>query len=232
MASDRNQPLPKTISGEGGSGIALSRAAPPNEFGPYKILEKIGEGGMGSVYVAEQREPVRRKVALKVIKWGMDTKEVLARFEVELHALTIMNHPNIARVYDAGATPEGRPYFVMEHVPGIPIADYCDRNCLDTATRLGLFMQVCRGVQHAHQKGVIHRDLKPGNILVTLEDQEPVPKIIDFGVTKATGQRLTERTLYTEGSGTLEGDSGLPRRQITSDDPGIGGRVPAAQANY
>ncbi|MCH8963861.1 MAG: serine/threonine protein kinase [Planctomycetes bacterium] len=170
----------------------------PERIGPYKILEKIGEGGMGVVYVAEQREPVRRKVALKVIKLGMDTKQVLARFEVEHHALTIMNHPNIARVYDAGATPEGRPYFVMEHVPGIPINDYCDRHLLNTRQRLELFIPVCHAVQHAHQKSVIHRDLKPSNVLVMMQDGKPVPKIIDFGVAKATGQQLTERTLHTE----------------------------------
>ena len=160
----------------------------PDQIGPYKILERIGEGGMGIVYVAEQRKPVRRRVAIKVVKLGMDTKQVLARFEVEHHALGIMNHPNIARVYDAGATAEGRPYFVMEHVQGIPIQDYCDRNRLPNRQRLDLFVKVCQGVQHAHQKGVIHRDLKPSNILVMMQDGKPVPKIIDFGVAKATAQ--------------------------------------------
>ena len=152
---------------------------------------------MGTVYLAEQREPIRRKVALKVIKAGMDTKEVLARFDVEQHALTIMNHPNVARVFDSGATSEGRPYFVMEFVPGVPVTTHCDRNRLSAQSRLELFLPICHAIQHAHQKGVIHRDLKPSNILVMLQDGRPVPKIIDFGVAKATGQRLTDRTLHT-----------------------------------
>ena len=183
----------KSTVAAGSSGDSM-----PSMIGPYKILERIGEGGMGTVYVAEQRKPIRRRVALKVIKLGMDTKQVLSRFEVEHHALAIMNHPNIARVFDAGATAEGRPYFVMEHVQGIPINDYCDRNRLTNRQRLDLFIPVCNGVQHAHQKGVIHRDLKPSNILVMMQDGKPVPKIIDFGVAKATAQQLTERTLYTE----------------------------------
>ncbi len=164
----------------------------------YRVLQKVGEGGMGEVYEAEQQEPVRRRVALKVIKWGMDTKQVLARFESERQALALMNHPNIARVYEAGATSSGRPYFAMEYVKGIPITEYCDIHRLATKERLELFCQVCEGVQHAHQRGVIHRDMKPSNVLVTVHDSRTVPKIIDFGVAKATSQRLTERTLFTE----------------------------------
>jgi eukaryotic-like serine/threonine-protein kinase len=166
-------------------------------IGRYKLLEKIGEGGFGVVYMAEQREPVQRKVALKIIKAGMDTKEVIARFEAERQALALMDHPNISQVLDGGATEAGRPYFVMELVNGIPITDYCDQKNLPTAERLQLFMKVCHAVQHAHQKGIIHRDLKPTNVLVTLHDGEPVPKVIDFGVAKALGQKLTEKTLFT-----------------------------------
>jgi serine/threonine protein kinase/tetratricopeptide (TPR) repeat protein len=166
-------------------------------IGPYKLREQIGEGGMGVVYVAEQTQPVRRKVALKIIKPGMDTKQVIARFEVERQALAMMDHPNIAKVHDAGATESGRPYFVMELVRGIPVTDYCDREKLTIPERLGLFVQVCRAVQHAHQKGIIHRDLKPSNVLVTVIDGAAVPKIIDFGVAKATGGSLTEQTIYT-----------------------------------
>ena len=179
---------------------------PPSDFtiertgtmiGRYKLLQKIGEGGFGAVYMAEQVEPVQRKVAVKIIKAGMDTREVVARFEAERQALALMDHPNIARVFDAGATEAGRPYFVMELVNGIPITDYCDREQLSTTERLQLFMKVCHAVQHAHQKGIIHRDLKPNNILVTLHDGEPVPKVIDFGIAKALGQRLTDKTLFT-----------------------------------
>src|SRR2546422_9907935 len=147
--------------------------------------------------MAEQEEPVRRRVALKVIKLGMDTKSVIARFEVERQALALMDHPNIAKVLDAGATETGRPYFVMELVRGIKITDYCDQNNLSTQERLGLFIQVCRAVQHAHQKGIIHRDIKPSNILVTINDGVPVPKVIDFGIAKATQGRLTDQTLFT-----------------------------------
>ena len=153
---------------------------------------------MGVVYMAEQMQPVRRKVALKIIKPGMDTRQVIARFEAERQALAMMDHPNIARVLDAGATESGRPYFVMELVRGIPITEYCDRNRLSIAERLDLFVLVCQAVQHAHQKGIIHRDLKPSNVLVTLHDGVPVPKVIDFGIAKATGQQsLTDKTLFT-----------------------------------
>ena len=172
--------------------------APSSVIGPFRLLQKVGEGGMGEVWEAEQHEPVRRRVALKLVKWGMDTKEVLARFESERQALVLMSHPNIARAFEAGASDEGRPYFAMEYVKGLPITAYCDAQRLDTRRRLELFRQVCEGVQHAHQKGVIHRDIKPSNILVAVEDGHPVPKIIDFGVAKATSQRLTERTLFTE----------------------------------
>jgi eukaryotic-like serine/threonine-protein kinase len=164
----------------------------------YRVLQKVGEGGMGEVYEAEQTKPVRRRVALKVIKWGMDTKEVLARFESERQALALMNHPNIARVFEAGTTDSGRPYFAMEYVKGVPITEYCDTHRLSTDERLNLFIEVCEGVQHAHQRGVIHRDMKPSNVLVTIRDDKAVPKIIDFGVAKATSQRLTERTVFTE----------------------------------
>ncbi len=163
----------------------------------YKILQKLGEGGCGVVYMAEQTEPVRRKVALKVIKLGMDTKQVIARFEAERQALALMDHPNIAKVLDAGTTEKGRPYFVMELVKGVRITDYCDQSHLPTSDRLALFTQVCQAVQHAHQKGIIHRDIKPSNILVTLHDGVPVPKVIDFGIAKATEQPLTEKTVFT-----------------------------------
>src|SRR6266849_584141 len=178
-------------------------APPPSEnpgdiIGPYKIREKLGEGGCGVVYVAEQMEPVRRRVALKVIKLGMDTRNVIARFAAERQALATMDHPNSAGVLDAGATSTGRPYFVMELVRGIRITDYCDQNHLNTSQRLELFVQVCHAVQHAHQKGIIHRDIKPSNILVTLHDGVPVPKVIDFGIAKATEGRLTDATVYTQ----------------------------------
>src|SRR6266478_5643477 len=167
-------------------------------IGRYKVLEKVGEGGCGVVYVAEQTEPVRRRVALKVIKLGMDTKQVVARFEAERQALAMMDHPNIAKELDAGTTDTGRPYFVMELVRGIRITDYCDQSNLPTKERLDLFILVCRAIQHAHQKGIIHRDIKPSNILVTLHDGVPVPKVIDFGIAKATEGRLTDATVYTQ----------------------------------
>ncbi len=171
---------------------------PPERIGHFHLLQKLGEGGMGEVWEADQEDPVRRRVAFKLIKWGMDTKEVLARFESERQALALMNHPNIAKAFEAGSTDKGRPFFAMELVRGLPLTDYCDSQRLSTRERLALFIQVCNGVQHAHQKGVIHRDIKPSNILVAVEDGRPVPKIIDFGVAKATSQRLTERTLFTE----------------------------------
>ena len=170
---------------------------PGTVVGPYKLLQAIGEGGMGTVYMAEQTDPVRRLVALKVIKAGMDGRQVLARFGAERQALALMDHPNIARVLDAGATDAGRPYFVMELVKGVPITQFCDEHQLTPRERLELFLPVCRAVQHAHQKGIIHRDLKPSNVLVAQYDDEPVPKVIDFGVAKATSQRLTEQTLFT-----------------------------------
>ena len=170
---------------------------PGTAIGRYRLLERIGEGGMAVVYMAEQAQPIRRKVALKIIKLGMDTKQVIARFEAERQALAMMDHPNIAKVLDAGATETGRPYFVMELVTGVSITDYCDRNNLSTKDRLALFIKVCHAVQHAHQKGIIHRDIKPSNVMVTQRDGIPVPKVIDFGIAKATNQKLTERTLFT-----------------------------------
>jgi serine/threonine protein kinase/tetratricopeptide (TPR) repeat protein len=172
--------------------------SPGARIGLYKLLQKIGEGGFGVVFLAEQQTPVVRRVALKVIKLGMDTRAVIARFEAERQALAMMDHPNIARVLDAGATDAGRPYFVMELVRGEPITQYCDRAKLGTRQRLDLFIAVCQAVQHAHQKGVIHRDIKPGNVLVTVADGRPIPKVIDFGIAKATHGRLTQRTLFTE----------------------------------
>jgi serine/threonine protein kinase len=195
-------------------------------IGPYKLLQQIGEGGMGVVYMAEQQQPLRRKVALKIIKPGMDSAQVIARFEAERQALALMDHQNIAKVFDAGTVGQafqpdadapiqagkpdlraGRPYFVMELVHGVPITQYCDEQYLTPKERLELFLPVCHAVQHAHQKGIIHRDLKPSNVLVCLYDGVAVPKVIDFGIAKATGQQLTERTMFTQfGSlvGTLE----------------------------
>jgi WD40 repeat protein/serine/threonine protein kinase len=184
------------------SGAPTSAAAAPGAvpavIGPYHLLQVIGEGGMGLVYLAEQREPLVRRVALKLIKPGMDTREVLARFEAERQALALMDHPNIARVLDAGLGPGDRPYFVMEYVAGIPITDYCDRHRLRNAERLQIFLQVCAALQHAHQKGIIHRDIKPSNILVTVQDGKPVPKVIDFGIAKATRQGSLERAAFTQ----------------------------------
>jgi eukaryotic-like serine/threonine-protein kinase len=183
--------------------MKVERADGPDESigqktGRYKILEKVGEGGCGVVYVAEQTEPVRRRVALKVIKLGMDTKQVVARFEAERQALAMMDHPNIAKVLDAGTTETGRPYFIMELVRGIRITDYCDQEKVPTRERLELFIQICHAIQHAHQKGIIHHHIKPSNILVTLHDGVPVPKVIDFGIAKATEGRLTDATVYTQ----------------------------------
>jgi non-specific serine/threonine protein kinase/serine/threonine-protein kinase len=188
--ADATEPLPPET--------APDASEQDRQIGPYRLIEKIGEGGMGQVWLAEQTEPVRRRVALKVIKQGMDTRQVVARFEAERQALALMDHPAIARVFDAGATPRGRPFFVMEYVQGIPITEHCDRHKLTNRQRLDLFMQVCEGVQHAHHKAVIHRDLKPSNVLVSIRDDKPVPKIIDFGVAKATAQKLTERTMQTQ----------------------------------
>jgi eukaryotic-like serine/threonine-protein kinase len=184
----------------------LSLSAVQKSFtviGPYRLTEMLGAGGMGEVWRAEQTEPLHRTVALKLIKAGMDTRAVVARFESERQALALMEHPNIAKVFDAGATPEGRPYFVMEYVHGLAITDYCDKHRLTIKQRLSLFMQVCEGVQHAHQKAIIHRDLKPSNVLVDVVDDKPVPKIIDFGLAKAMGQQLTEMTLFTEAGAML-----------------------------
>ena len=177
----------------GQSGLGLGACV-----GPFKLLSILGEGAFGIVYLAEQSQPVRRLVALKVIKPGMDTRQVVARFEAERQALALLNHPNVAKVYEAGTTEGGRAYFAMEHVQGVPITEYCDRHKLSVKERLGLFQQVCRGIHHAHLKGIIHRDLKPSNILVAAADEGPLVKVIDFGVAKATNQRLTEKTLYTE----------------------------------
>ncbi|HMF18116.1 MAG TPA: serine/threonine-protein kinase, partial [Gemmataceae bacterium] len=170
---------------------------PGTVIGPYKLLEQIGDGGFGVVFMAEQTQPMRRKVALKILKPGMDTRQVVARFEAERQALALMDHPNIAHVFDGGETTSGRPYFVMELVRGIPITDFCDQNHLPIPERLELFVKVCLAVQHAHQKGIIHRDLKPSNIMVTLHDGMPVAKVIDFGIAKALGQQLTDKTLFT-----------------------------------
>jgi WD40 repeat protein/serine/threonine protein kinase len=200
-----------TVPAPPAQGTALHRPAsddaPGSVIGPYKLLQQLGEGGMGTVFMAEQTRPVQRVVALKLIKAGMDSRAVLARFEAERQALALMDHPNIAKVFDAGTTDRGLPYFVMELIKGVPIMKYCDDHQLTCGARLELFVSVCQAVQHAHQKGIIHRDLKPSNVLVCLYDGKPVPKVIDFGVAKATGQRLTDRTLFTAvGSvvGTLE----------------------------
>jgi WD40 repeat protein/serine/threonine protein kinase len=201
-ADDRTRPAADFGRGAPGAERSLLPSSaflhPPERIGPYRILSVCGEGGMGTVYVAEQEHPIRRRVALKVIKLGMDTEEVIARFEAERQALAMMDHPSIAKVFDAGATEDGRPYFAMELVQGEPITTYCDRHRLGIQERLALFVQVCHAVQHAHQKAIIHRDLKPSNVLVTLRGDVAVPKVIDFGVAKATSQRLTERTVFTE----------------------------------
>jgi serine/threonine protein kinase/tetratricopeptide (TPR) repeat protein len=197
--------LPSPVGGEvsGVSGIATLdepplRERPGTVIGPYRLMEQIGEGGMGLVFVAEQQHPVRRKVALKVIKPGMDTRQVVARFEAERQALALMDHPNIAKVLDGGETAGGRPYFVMELVKGVPITQFCDDNRLSPRERLELFVPVCEAVQHAHQKGIIHRDIKPSNVLVASHDGKPVVRVIDFGVAKAVGHQLTDRTVYTQ----------------------------------
>ena len=170
---------------------------PGRQIGPYKLLEEIGEGGFGKVFMAEQHQPVRRTVALKIIKPGMDTRQVIARFESERQALALDDHPNIAQIIDGGETTSGRPYFVMELVRGVPITEFCDRITRRPKSGSKLFVSVCHAIQHAHHKGVIHRDIKPSNVMVTLNDGVPVVKIIDFGVAKATEQKLTEKTLFT-----------------------------------
>jgi eukaryotic-like serine/threonine-protein kinase len=183
---------------ETGTETIHAAAAGDDDFGRYRILSPLGEGGMGTVYLAEQLEPIHRRVALKVVKLGMDTAQVLARFDIERQALAMMDHPNIAQIFDAGATAKGRPYFVMEHIEGAPITQYCDRKRITTRERLALFLAVCRAIQHAHEKGVIHRDLKPSNVLVTEQDGAPVPKVIDFGIAKATDKWAVENTLLTQ----------------------------------
>jgi non-specific serine/threonine protein kinase/serine/threonine-protein kinase len=188
---------PLTSSNMPTSAASGGDSATGSVIGPYHLLQLIAEGGMGQVWLAEQKQPVRRRVAVKLIKVGMDTREVVARFESERQALALMDHPAIAKVFDAGSTPEGRPYFVMEYVPGLPITDYCDYHKLSVRQRMELFIRVCEGVQHAHQKAIIHRDIKPSNILVTEIDGKPVPRIIDFGIAKATSQQLTPGTMYT-----------------------------------
>jgi eukaryotic-like serine/threonine-protein kinase len=202
-ASSRSHLTKPLDGGESSSDADLTQASPATvptkeQIGPYRLLQPVGEGGMGEVWLAEQTRPVHRQVALKIIKAGMDTAQVVARFEAERQALALMDHPAIARVFDAGVTAQGRPYFVMEYVRGESITNYATRQKLSIRQRIDLFIQICEGVQHAHQKGIIHRDLKPSNILVTLQGDRPVPKIIDFGVAKAMTHSLTERTLYTE----------------------------------
>ena len=177
---------------------ASAKMSPAKSIGPYRLLQKLGQGGMGEVWLAEQTMPIRRTIAVKLIKAGMDTNAVVARFESERQALALMDHANIAKVFEAGSTSDGRPFFVMEYVSGMPITAYCDKHRSGVRERLELFTQVCEGVQHAHQKAIIHRDLKPSNVLVVLQDDKAVPKIIDFGLAKATAQRLTERTMFTE----------------------------------
>src|SRR5262245_4309344 len=183
---------------EGGRSEVESPQTPAPMVGRYKLLEKIGEGGFGEVWMAEQREPIKRRVALKIIKLGMDSRQVVARFEAERQALAMMDHANIARIFDAAVTEAGRPYFVMELVRGMKITEYCDQQKLDTHQRLELFILVCQAIQHAHQKGIIHRDIKPSNILVTLHDGVAVPKVIDFGIAKATQGELTDKTVFTQ----------------------------------
>jgi serine/threonine protein kinase len=207
IGSFLNRPAALESTGNDEPAAVPLTEGPGTVIGPYKLLQQLGEGGFGVVFLAEQQEPVRRQVALKIIKPGLDSKPVLARFEQERQALALMDHPSIARVLDGGTTESGRPYFVMELVKGVPITTFCDQNRLSPRERLELFVQVCQAVQHAHQKGIIHRDLKPSNVLVTLYDDKPVPKVIDFGVAKAIQQKLTEKTLFTgvgQVVGTLE----------------------------
>src|SRR5262249_26735384 len=188
----------------GSAALPSASAAPGTAIGPYRLLQPIGEGGMGTVWLAEQTAPVQRQVALKVIKPGLDSAQISARFEAERQTLALMDHPNIAKVHDAGMTASGRPYFVMELVQGVPITEYCDAHRLTPRQRLELFVPVCQAVQHAHQKGIIHRDLKPSNVLIARYDDQPVPKVIDFGLAKAAGPQLTAETLVT-GFGAIVG---------------------------
>jgi serine/threonine protein kinase len=204
LGSFLESPHPALAGAVGDITAVVPSERPTPVIGPYKLLEPIGEGGMGTVWMAEQTAPVKRLVALKVVKAGMDSRQVLARFGAERQALALMDHPNIAKVLDAGATEQGGPYFVMELVKGVPITRYCDEKRLTPRERLELFIPVCQAVQHAHQKGIIHRDLKPSNVVIGLYDGQPMPKIIDFGVAKATGPKLTEATLFT-GFGTVIG---------------------------
>src|SRR5678809_1539867 len=183
---------------EGARSQVESRQAPAPMLDRYKLLEKIGEGGFGEVWMAEQREPIKRRVAVKIIKPGMDSRQIVARFEAERQALAMMDHANIAKIFDARTTDTGRPYFVMELVRGLKITEYCDQNQLPTLERLKLFILFCQAIQHAHQKGIIHRDIKPSNILVTLHDGVAMPKVIDFGIAKATQQELTDQTVFTQ----------------------------------
>src|SRR5579863_24028 len=201
--------------------IAGSAETPvEHEFGAYKIVRVLGEGGMGTVYLAEQREPIRRLVALKVIKLGMSTREVMARFDSERQALALMDHPHIARVFDAGASDRGRPYFVMEYVDGVPITEYCDRHRLNNRERIELFIAVCQAVHHAPQKGVIHRDIKPSNVLVVEQDGLPFPKVIDFGIAKAIDQRALEQATFTQ-MGSLVGTPEYMSPEQTLQTPNI-----------
>src|SRR5215831_12065591 len=190
-------PLDRPVGGPGATTAELPAEGPGASIGPYKLLEQIGEGGMGTVWMAQQQEPVKRLVAVKLIKAGMDSRQVIARFEAERQALALMDHANIARVLDAGTSGAGRPYFVMELVKGVPITRYCDAHRLTPRQRVELVVPVCQAIQHAHQKGIIHRDIKPSNVLVARYDDRPVPEVIDFGVAKATGQQLTEQSVHT-----------------------------------
>lgn len=220
-SSDRNDTIEhvaEIIPGE-------SPQLPGTQIGPYKLMEQIGEGGFGLVFVAEQQRPVRRRVALKIIKPGMESRDVIARFEAERQALALMEHPNIARVIDANVTQAGRPYFVMELVRGVPLIDFCDQHKLDTIQRLELFVSICHALQHAHQKGIIHRDLKPSNVLVTQIDGRPLAKVIDFGVAKAIGQSLTDKTIYTRFSSMIGTPAYMSPEQAEMSDVDIDTRT-------
>ncbi|MCH8119783.1 MAG: serine/threonine protein kinase, partial [Planctomycetes bacterium] len=196
--SNRKEPFFSALPDKLTASYGGSTQEPGGKIGPYKLLSILGEGGYGIVYLAEQQKPIRRQVALKIIKPGMDTKQVIARFEAERQALALLNHPNIASVHDAGTTKSGLPYFVMEFVKGVPITEHCDRQKSSIEERLRLFSDICDAIQYAHQKGIIHRDIKPSNILVSFDRERAVPKVIDFGIAKAISQPLTERTLHTE----------------------------------